>query len=243
MEEGRKVREEREKELRRKMKGSEEAEKSIANELEPPALSAFDTTVRLKYPLSMHPTLTTPSHLTTLLSPFGTLDESSIVISMKPAPPKKPKRVTALVPFRQIGGAFAAVCASGRADSGLADIEVAWVDGKEPELIGWLKKMGKLGNADRTESNTHTSPPPVTRPPDTTASSTSHCPATVPSSTPFSTFPSTFPDFSSPPVVSSPSVNTAPGIDYESLTLMRLREAERARLEREIREQDAAEGE
>jgi DnaJ family protein C protein 17 len=32
------------------------------------------------------------------------------------------------------------------------------------------------------------------------------------------------------------------GLDYESLTLMRMREAERARLEREILEQEAAEG-
>ena len=29
-----------------------------------------------------------------------------------------------------------------------------------------------------------------------------------------------------------------PGLDYESLTLMRLRQAERARLEKEIREQE-----
>lgn len=34
----------------------------------------------------------------------------------------------------------------------------------------------------------------------------------------------------------------ASGLDYETLTLMRLRQAERARLEREIREREAAEG-
>ena len=42
----------------------------------------------------------------------------------------------------------------------------------------------------------------------------------------------------------TPSSVPAPisGLDYESLTLMRMREAERARLEREILEQEAAEG-
>lgn len=40
-----------------------------------------------------------------------------------------------------------------------------------------------------------------------------------------------------------PSAPTAvPGLDYESLTLMRMRQAERERLEREILEQEAAEG-
>lgn len=36
---------------------------------------------------------------------------------------------------------------------------------------------------------------------------------------------------------------TDAGLDYESLTLMRMRQAERARLEREIREREAADGE
>ena len=48
-----------------------------------------------------------------------------------------------------------------------------------------------------------------------------------------------------------PDSNTAPpifttlvaaGVDFESLTLMRMRQAERERLEREIREREAAEG-
>ncbi|KAH9946870.1 DnaJ-domain-containing protein [Amylocystis lapponica] len=243
MEEGRKLREDREKDLRRKEKERAEAERSATGELEPPALGSLDTTVRLKYAISARPSLTTPSSLSTILSPFGTLDESSIMLSTKPVPPKKPKRVTALVPFRQIGGAFAAVCASGRAESGLENIEVAWVEGKEPELIGWLKKMGKLGNADRPEGGSQdksTAEVPGTTPippPNRSTASVSS-----PASTPFSTFPSTFPDFDSPPTANTNS-STAPGLDYESLTLMRLREAERARLEREIREREAVEGE
>ena len=107
----------------------------------------LDTTVRVKYTLSSHPTLTDASALSALLAPHGPVDEPSIVLSLKPAPPKKPKRGTALVPFKQIRGAFAAVCASGRPEHGLADVEVTWAEGKEPELIGWLKRMGQLGGA------------------------------------------------------------------------------------------------
>ncbi len=50
------------------------------------------------------------------------------------------------------------------------------------------------------------------------------------------------PDLSAPPP--QPSAPTGvPGLDYESLTLMRMRQAERARIEREIREREAQEAE
>ena len=44
-----------------------------------------------------------------------------------------------------------------------------------------------------------------------------------------------------PPPTKAPTSSVA-GLDYESLTLMRLRQAERERLEREILEQEAREG-
>ena len=50
---------------------------------------------------------------------------------------------------------------------------------------------------------------------------------------------STQPDFNTAPT--SSAAPSAPGLDFESLTLMRLRQAERERLEREIREAEAAE--
>lgn len=82
------------------------------------------------------------------MSPFGPTDRDSIVLSLKS--PKKnlgkpPKYGTALVPFKQIGDAFAAVCASGKPERGLDGIEVGWVGGKEPPILVWLKKIGKLG--------------------------------------------------------------------------------------------------
>ena len=110
----------------------------------------LDTTVRLKYILKSHPNLTTPAAISKLLSPFGQTDIDSIVLSLKPPkkdPSKPPKFGNALVPFKQIGDAFAAVCASGRAERGLEGIEIGWVNGKEPPILVWLKKIGKLGGS------------------------------------------------------------------------------------------------
>ncbi|OCH89226.1 DnaJ-domain-containing protein [Obba rivulosa] len=251
MEEGRRLREERERELRQKAAEVREAEKTVNADLEPPTLGALDTTVRVKFPLSSHPDLVTPSSLSAFLSHFGTLDEQSIVLSLKPAPPKKPKRVTALVPFKQIGGAFAVICASGRAQSGLADVEVDWAEGKEPDLIRWLKKIGKLSTTGQngaipqpTEQDTSNLPPASATPSATApprSSGTTPAPTSSSTSTSFSSFPSTFPDLDTPSTAPSVGLDT-PGLDYESLTLMRLRQAERERLEREIREREAAEG-
>ena len=54
---------------------------------------------------------------------------------------------TALVPFKRIGDAFAAVCASGVKERGLEAVQISWAgnSGGEPELIGWLKRHGRLG--------------------------------------------------------------------------------------------------
>ncbi|KAJ7108688.1 hypothetical protein C8R44DRAFT_803357 [Mycena epipterygia] len=226
--EGRRLREERANELRKRE--AEAQQPPVDDDLEAPSLDPLDTTVRLKYKLSAHPNLTTPEALATLLAPFGATDAETIVISSKApkkSPDKPPKFATALVPFKQIGDAFAAVCASGRADRGLDGIEIGWVGGKEPEILGWLKKMGKL--------SAQPPPPPAPAPPPS-----AQLPQTAPSATasPFSSFPSSFPDL---PSFSAEPKATAPGVDYEALTLMRLRQAERERLEREILEQEAAE--
>jgi DnaJ family protein C protein 17 len=164
-EEGRKLKEERANEIkRREMEMDNEREKA-ENDMAPPTLGMFfstsaahpdlrhypgtlDTTVRLKYTTTNHPTLITPASISAFLQQFGATDIDSIVLSIKPpkkAPTKAPKFATALVPFNQIGDAFAAVCASGRPERGLEGIEVGWAEGKEPEILGWLKKIGKLG--------------------------------------------------------------------------------------------------
>ena len=114
----------------------------------PYVLGPLDTTIKVKFSPSTHPDLTSPDAITTLLAQFGSIDSDSIVLSLKPpkkAPKKPPKTGVALVPFRQISGAFAAVCASGREDRGLEEMEIGWAEGKEPPIIGWLRKQGKLG--------------------------------------------------------------------------------------------------
>ncbi|KAJ3559257.1 hypothetical protein NM688_g450 [Phlebia brevispora] len=239
MEEGRILREQREKERIRREAEITRAQDRERSELEPPSLGSLDTTVRLKFTLAACPTLTSPESIGALLSQFGPTEASEIVISLKPAPPKKAKRGTALVPFKQIGDAFASVCASGREKCGLKDVEISWAGGKEPELIGWLKKMGKLGGPNAPSRTA--SPAPVSASVPRNQPSSSPAQAKPPSgSTPFSTFPSSFPDLPD----TAPSIaatTTVPGLDYESLTLMRLRQAERERLEREIREREAQE--
>ncbi|KAJ3487325.1 hypothetical protein NLI96_g3619 [Meripilus lineatus] len=232
MEEGRILREEREKELLRREMEAEERERkkreAERTEFEPPALGTLDTTIRLKYPLSSQPALTTASSICSLLSSFGAVDSDDIVISLKPAPPKKAKRGIALVPFKQVGDAFGAVCASGREGMGLKDVEVSWAEGKEPELIVWLKKIGKLGSAK-----------PRSPTPASSATGDKSTKPTKDDDSAYSSFPSTFPDLSTP--LSQTTTSSVAGLDYESITLMRLRQAERERLEREILEQEAQE--
>jgi len=214
MEQGRRLREQKEKELQQREEEAMKAAESTVDE--PPSLGPLDTTVRLKYSATALPHLTNPESLAALLQPFGDTDKDSIVLSIKTKTSKKKKTSsddvklgTALVPFKRIGDAFAAVCASGIKGRGLDGIQITWAgnSGEEPELIAWLKRRGKLGTSSQSVKEEK---------------------------------PSTFNpglDTSSVPAPSS-----VPGLDYESLTLMRMREAERARLEREILEQEAAEG-
>ncbi|KAA1472388.1 DnaJ-domain-containing protein [Dentipellis sp. KUC8613] len=239
-EEGRRLREEREREMKRREEETEKAEAKLREELEPPALGHLDTTIRVKYPLSKYPMLTTASALSTFLARFGATDTDSIVLSMKrpkKSPDKPPKFATALVPFHKIGDAFAVVCAQGR--DGLEDLDVGWAEGHEPAILGWLKKTGKLGPGstnDKAQSpagwETNAGAPAGILPQESESKSTF--------STAFSSFPASFPDFSSD-IKSAPEQVSSPALDFEALTLMRLRQAERERLEREIREQEAKE--
>ncbi|KAL0568110.1 hypothetical protein V5O48_013879 [Marasmius crinis-equi] len=234
--EGRRMREERQKQMEREAEAKKKQSEPEETDL-PPELEPTDTTVRIKYTLTDHPTLTTPDAIASLFRPFGQVDTETIVLSLKPpkkAPHKPPKHGTALVPFKRIGDAFAAVCASGRPESGLNGIEVGWVGGKEPLILAWLKKMGKLGTPAPVATTTEE---PVRK------AEKASLPQLQEPSNSFASFPDTFPNFSSAPRPDpAPSV-AASGLDYQSLTLMRMRQAEKERLEREILEQEAAEEE
>ncbi|PPQ80570.1 hypothetical protein CVT25_001604 [Psilocybe cyanescens] len=235
-EEGKRLREQKEQEMKNRMYPPRSDDYIQPEEMEeeeaPPAM---DTTVRLKYRLKSHPTLTTPSAIASFLSRFGATDESSIVLS------KPPKTGSALVPFKQIGDAFAAVCASERKESGMDGVKITWVNSKEPDILGWLRKMGKLGSVGTGTSNESTSNSNVATPSrdDGLKADLPQHQSHKPNASPFSSFPSTFPETF--PTAEPAPVAPAPGIDYESLTLMRMRQAERERLEREILEQEANE--
>jgi len=299
-EEGRRLREEREKALKEKEReaaappptsGPQNADGDL-DMLEPPPLDQFDTTVRLKYSLKSHPDLTSKETIAAYLAPFGAVDIDSIVFSMKTKTKSKsksksstdssaPTHATALVPFKNISDAYASVCASASKSSStstmsrgvdLKDMDITWVNNKEPLILGWLRNMGKLPtpsqlNASasaeatatpRSEGNSRPQSPPLPQP-----SSTAGPLGGPPGSTPFSSFvslppslvvsidPNIFPPQqpnlaeAAKPVTPSfsfnPTAAAAPTLDYESMTLLRLRQAERERLEREIREREAAE--
>ena len=114
--------------------------------------------------MKTHPSLTSAESIAALLSRFGATDVDSIVLSIKPTkkqPDKPPKYGTALVPFKQIGNAFAAVCGSGRKELGLDGVEIAWVGGKEPAILGWLKRMGKLSTSGASSNPSTVTPIPT----------------------------------------------------------------------------------
>jgi DnaJ family protein C protein 17 len=221
-EQGKLMREQKEKLLQQKMKGNQGAEEVTIGREEgeeaPPAMGGvflaksflrnsysvidpLDTTIRLRYPLKTYPNLTTPAAISTFLSRFGATDESSIVLSLSLKSKtgsdkldKPPKTGSALVPFKQIGDAFAAVCASGRKELGMDGLKVTWVNGKEPAILGWLRKMGKLGSIGTGTGfeKKSTSPSPMDTgikadPPQNQTRDSS--------STPFSSFPSSFVGF------------------------------------------------
>jgi len=260
---GKSLREERAREQLEKNKAMEQQEEENA----PPELDPLDTTVRVKWTLKARPDLVSAASVLAVLKRFGPADEDAIVVSLRKGKSKskkdkddqeeaKPKFGTALVPFKQIADAFGAVGASGRADMGLEGVEVGWVSGKEPAILDWLRNMGKLGSTPSAPSvNNPISPSSAW--PGEKAELPQNQPTTGGDSK-FSSFPSTFVSpkhtcarifmltiFPFQPEVFSEAQPTAvpasSGLDYESITLMRMRQAERERIEREILEQEAAE--
>ncbi|KAG2154145.1 uncharacterized protein EDB93DRAFT_1132873 [Suillus bovinus] len=232
-EEGRRMREKREKELelreleRQYTRSKPESNGTIEEEpLAPPPPGDLDTTIRVKYALSSHPALFTISALTAHLRRYGEIDEETVVMSQKAKKSKKSKGlvdsemiVTALVPFNQLGAAFAVVSSAELLkDRGM---DVAWAGGYEPPILGWLRERGELEGPTAKWAE----PSPT---------------KTASEGTTFSSFPSSFPAFDDVAPPAPPAAKA--GIDYESLTLLRMREAERARLEKEILEAEAAEG-
>ena len=204
---------------------------ATANSFGQPPIGPHDTTVRLKYKLAAYPSLTTASALASQLAVFGPVDTGAIVLSMKPnkrQPEKPPKFATALVPFEKAGDAYACFCSAGKAERGLEGVEITWVAGEEPEIIRWVRSQG------------HTST--LSAAPESAGVPFSSFPTSFVSIHPFvnDAIQLTFAYRYQPPNTTS-TTSTTPTLDFESITLMRMRQLERERLEREILEQEAAE--
>ncbi|KAI9441402.1 DnaJ-domain-containing protein [Lactarius indigo] len=239
---GRRMVEERQAELLRQQKEAELAEKTAQEELDPPPLGEHDTTVRLRYPLAQYSHLTTVDSLHAFMtSTFGPVDKDDIVLSMKPpkkAEHKPPKHATAAVRFGKIADAHAAVCASGRVDRGLEHFDIKWVGGSEPAVWSWSKRMLKLKEGRKAPGEDKRGSNGVPTPSLAEAGTNGAPGGQSTAESQFSSFPTSFSD--APPLAPTPQ-HSVPGIDFESAVLMRMRQAERARLEREIREKEASE--
>ncbi|KAF8268939.1 hypothetical protein EI94DRAFT_1799838 [Lactarius quietus] len=238
---GRRMVEKRQAELQRQQQKEMEFAESAQEELEPPSLGEHDTTVRLKYPLAQYSHLTTVDALHAFMtSTFGPVDKDDIVLSMKPpkkAEHKPPKYATAAVRFGKIADAHAAVCASGRADRGLEHFDVKWVGGTEPAVWSWSERMLKLKERRKASGEEKHAVGGVPTPSlDGTNGGLSEAGNKSAAGSQFLL--SHHPLHSEIPQLSSVPV---PGLDFESAVLMRMRQAERARLEREIREKEASE--
>ncbi|KIJ12153.1 hypothetical protein PAXINDRAFT_14927 [Paxillus involutus ATCC 200175] len=248
---GRRMREERERQreelARAKLEEARiDAEEEATDANAPPPLGPYDTTIRVKFTLSAFPSLSTASALASHLRRFGEIDEGAVVLSIKPKKPSKKKKaqlqdkgadeegkgegeklVNAVVPFAQISSTFGAISSGPTLKE--QGMEVSWVGGSEPPILGWLRDRGELGGRPQSTNPASTSSNNAPGEAQTT---------NVANGVKFSTFPSTFPSIPSFEPL-PPAAKATSAMDFESITLLRLREAERARLEREILEAEA----
>ena len=162
---GRRMREERERRLEELARTKDEevgteADEDGSDENAPPPLGPYDTTIRVKFTLSVFPTLDTAPALASHLKPFGEIDEGAVVLSIKPKKASKKKKsaergaddnaqgdgekvVNAVIPFSQIGSAFAVVSSGPTLKE--QGMEVSWAGGSEPPILEWLRDRGELG--------------------------------------------------------------------------------------------------
>ncbi|KAF8438036.1 hypothetical protein L210DRAFT_3405222 [Boletus edulis BED1] len=246
---GRRMREEKEKRLGEMAREEVrvETDEDVSDKNAPPPLGPYDTTIRVKFTLSVFPSLTTAPALASHLKRFGEIDESAVVILIKPKKASKKKKlpaknadegaqgeekvVNAAVPFSQIGAAFAVVSSGPTLRE--QGMEVSWAGGSEPPILQWLRDKGELGGKPKQSTPSAERLDSVPGGDQWKAARKDESPTAK-----FSTFPSTFP-ISPPPEPASQPAKPTNVLDFESLTLLRLREAERARLEREILEAEA----
>lgn len=199
-------------------------------------ITDLDLTLRLSLPLPTYAHLVIPDALESLLlAKYGKVDT---VVLLPGKPPKKSSKsngeakeqASAMIIFTRtnLGGCWALWedCRAGRA--GWEGVKAKWANkGVEPE---WVARLGKGGDGSGAASTagqngaaSSTPPPPPTE-------------GGVPS---FSFDPTAA--MGTPASTTTTAPPQAAEEDYENSTLLRMRQAERERLEREIREADEME--
>jgi DnaJ homolog subfamily C member 17 len=116
-----------------------------------------DAPVRIKYTLTKRQDLSSEEALLAVLKPFGPVDESCVIFTLKPPkdkPNAPPKFATAIVVFKKVEDAFGVVGATGQESRGMKNVDISWAKGEEPESIKALRERGLLG-AESQRSGTH----------------------------------------------------------------------------------------
>lgn len=212
-------------------------------------VGAADRTLRLSLPLPEFASVTTSSAtLEAHLRPtYGLIAYSLLrapTVSTKSVKKGKAKEVvSAVLEFApdNLAGCWALVedCRLTRGLNSKGGVKAKWAAGEEPE---WVARLGSQASSQ---------PPPPSPPASTTTRSATlgsgpvGARPSVPPPSPSTGVPFA-PSFSFDPAAAPvPSFGSAPGpggtADYENATLLRMRQAERERIEREIREADELE--
>lgn len=209
-------------------------EEKTKGEVKP--VGEMDRTLRLSFPLPEFASLTTsPAALEAHLAlSYGKILHSLLrtpTPSAKASKKGKAKEVvSAVLEFApdNLSGCWALYedCRLGQGLNSKGGVKAKWAGGAEPE---WVARLGSQVNSQL--------PPPST----TTSASGPAAPTPPPisqSAPPISS--ATAPSFSFDPLAApAPSFNgPSSTADYENATLLRMRQAERERLEREIRESE-----
>ncbi|RUS30199.1 hypothetical protein BC938DRAFT_479735 [Jimgerdemannia flammicorona] len=217
--EGARRRKEKEEELRKQMMNEPT---SVAEDSTPTEHGELDCTLKVKWKRKRH-TLDS-ADLESIFSVFGPVD--SVAVSTK-------KQGSALVVFKTVVAAHAALTSMGTNPRLNSFESIDWAAGVEPAIVKKMNASPAAVSSAGADAATPAPSRPVFAAAATSSSSSSFFPSAPPSFASFGAAPS-FPSFASAPPIND---------DYETMTLMKMRRAERDRLEKEIREKDAAEEE
>ncbi|KAF9981978.1 DnaJ (Hsp40), sub C, member 17 [Mortierella antarctica] len=203
------------------------------------ATTSLDTTLRLKWKKKKH--AFESEGLVDIFKNYGTIDSCL-----------SKNQGSALVSFKTITGAYAAMKAYENEDKALEVFTITWAGGVEPNMVSSLRASESSASGATTAAMNTNPEPSATKsqfnPPtpafnvSTRATPSFSTPAFGGSGTSFGSFPVHIPSFGAPPSfnVATPVVD-----DYEAATLARMRskDSERKRLAEEMLRMDRAEEE